>query len=341
MKFNIINISPQYSAFWKCGINIHNQLQNTDRVSSKYIDLWSKKNIAHNKYLRMFQLLNGIELPTKHNEINIYVSPLLAGSLNKNSSKLNIILIHDFWPLQNSIFPIKYLFKYIYKKINNSDIILSNSSKTKEDFISYFGNHNNIFTIHLGLHDIYFKSRNNINKNSQLTFISIGRDEYRKNLGFIIKMLKILKNHNIDFKLDRVGEFTEKHKKMIKRYNLSGNVDIMANVSEKHLIKIYSKAHFILMPSLYEGFGLPVLEAMSRKCIPIVSNKGALPEIANNLQLVNKLDLDLWVNKILKIWNNNCLRKYLIKFCYQNSKNFIWKQYISKLLHIINLKNIY
>ena len=116
---------------------------------------------------------------------------------------------------------------------------------------------------------------------------------------------------------------------MIEKYNLTSNVDIMTNVSEKHLLKIYSKAHFLLMPSLYEGFGLPVLEAMSRKCIPLVSNKGALLEITNNPKLILKLDLDSWINKISEIWNNKDKLLKIQKFCIEHSSEFTWQKYLT------------
>ena len=82
-----------------------------------------------------------------------------------------------------------------------------------------------------------------------------------------------------------------------------------------------------VLPSLYEGFGFPVLEAMQYGCPVVTSNVSSLPEVGGDAALyVNPEDVDDIELKIKKLLKNDSLRKELIKKGYEQVKKFNWKK---------------
>jgi glycosyltransferase involved in cell wall biosynthesis len=334
IKINIINISPKYSSFWKCGYNLYEHLKKDKNYSVKFIDLWESSIISHNNIIRALQLLFGIKFESKKDEINYFVSPLMTKSMFKNKSKKNIFMIHDFYTLKDEKLFLRYLTGNLYSYLKKSDYIITNSNTTKSEYEKYYGENKNIFLNYIGIDDIYFKENLSFKEIKELSFISIGRDEPRKNLEFMIKVLNEIKKNEINFKLFRIGEFSKENKILINEYNLNENIEILEDVNESELIKLYKKSNFLLFPSLYEGFGMPPIEAMACGCIPITSKKGSLKEIVNNHELTLDLNINTWFETILKLIKKDNTK--LIKKNYEYAKKFRWEVYTKRVKEIID-----
>jgi len=332
MRINVINISPEYSAIWKVGYNIYLELKKDNNFDVKFIDLWKTKKISHNNLIRSLQLLKGINFNSKKNEINYYMTPLLSKTMLINNAKQNIMFIHDLYPLFYLNNLVSLLCKLIYPKSKKADLLICNSNSTKKEYLQVYGVSKKIFTNYLGIDSIYFNNKK-IKKNKKLTFISIGRDEQRKNIKF---MLKILKSLNLDFQLFRIGDFSKDNLEIIQKYKLMNKIKIFNNISEEKLIELYSKAHILLFPSIYEGFGMPPLEAMACGCIPLVANKTSLPEVVVKKDLILDLDISKWLNAIKKINSNNEYRNSLINFCINHSKKFTWEKHKKRFIKLID-----
>ena len=316
---------------WKYGFYLFKEMKKEREFDVKFMDLWKTKKISHNKFKRSLQLIKGIKLNSKIDEINLYTTPLLSKSFKINKTKKNVVMIHDLYTLRdNRNKLLKLLTKYLYFKSQAADTILTNSNITLREYEYHYGNQENIFKIYLGLDEKFLKIKKK-GKNRKLTFISIGRDEPRKNLSFLIKLLGELSKEKIDFNMIRVGNFNNYHKKLIKKLGIKKKVEIISRISEKELINLYSQSHILLFPSLYEGFGLPPLEAMSQECIPLVSSRGSLPEIVKNKKLILPLDRKIWIEKIKEIQNN----KELVEFGKEHSSKFTWKNHVEELIKII------
>lgn len=332
MRINIINISPEYSAIWKVAYNLFLELKKDKKDSVKFIDLWKTKRVSHNNILRGLQLLFGLNIKSTKNDINFYSTPLLTKTMLKSKPKMNIMFIHDLHPILYLNNSVSWLCKILYPKSKKADLLICNSDSTKKEYTKEYDCSNKIFTNHLGLNNIYFKNKL-IKKNKKLTFISIGRDEPRKNLRF---MLHILASLDMSFELYRVGGFSNSNLKFVKNNNLANKIKLFKNISEEKLIELYSKSHILLFPSMYEGFGMPALEAMTCGCIPLVANKTSLPGVVGNKELIIKLNVDLWVKKINKIYNNQNYKKKLIKFGLAYSKKFTWKAHKERFIKLVN-----
>ena len=98
-------------------------------------------------------------------------------------------------------------------------------------------------------------------------------------------------------------------------------------VDSHELIALYNQATALLMPSLYEGFGLPVLEAMSCGCPVITSKCGSLPEVAGDAAIfVDPKNVDEIAKEIRNVVNNQDLRKKLTMKGLKNAKKFSWEK---------------
>ena len=95
------------------------------------------------------------------------------------------------------------------------------------------------------------------------------------------------------------------------------------NISENKLIDCYNQANVLLFPSLYEGFGLPIIEAQRMRVPVITSNISPMKDIVNkSALLVNPKDVDDIKKKLKKIFLNSKLRQNIIKKGYINSFNY-------------------
>ncbi|TSB48534.1 glycosyltransferase family 4 protein [Alkalicoccobacillus porphyridii] len=105
------------------------------------------------------------------------------------------------------------------------------------------------------------------------------------------------------------------------------NVKHIGYVSDAELKQLYKKATGFIYPSLYEGFGLPPLEAMSMGCPVIVSDAASLPEVCEEAALYcNPMDASDIADKILRLTEDSCLREELSIRGIAQSKKFSWRE---------------
>jgi len=112
-----------------------------------------------------------------------------------------------------------------------------------------------------------------------------------------------------------------------KKFGVEDRVNFLDFVPDEDLPIFYKNAVCFVLPSLYEGFGLPVLEAMKYGCPVITSNVSSLPEAGGDAALyVDPLDVNDIKKNLELIINNEELRKRLIKKGYEQVKKFSWEK---------------
>ncbi len=114
--------------------------------------------------------------------------------------------------------------------------------------------------------------------------------------------------------------------KLSRKFN-NPKIIFTGYVAELELVTLYKNAVCFIMPSLEEGFGIPILEAMSCSCPVLCSNKGSLPEVAGKAALyfdpTDQKDLE---EKVLEAIRNNTLRKKLIINGIKRYQQFSWSK---------------
>lgn len=142
----------------------------------------------------------------------------------------------------------------------------------------------------------------------------VGTNKPWKNLRTLLLAIRNLRMKNIDYPLviaGKTGKNEEKVDFLIREIECD-NVFLLGELPDDALPLLYSSAKIVLCPSVYEGFGLVPLEAMSCGTPVISSNSASLPEVVSNYALlVDPYDIDGWVDAIVLLWENNFLREEL------------------------------
>lgn len=282
-------------------------------------------------------------------DFNVYFSPFSAPSeeiLNSKHLK-RFRMIHDVIPIieTGKVPTNKRLWSFrIYNTINQDDFYVTNSECTRKDVLKYFNiREENIKTTLLGV-NYYFKPTKEPDKEKYIfSLCTLGK---RKNLIFAIKnFFKFLEKNKInDLKLVLAGGVWNKFKneltKAIGEFNQS-KIEVLGYVKDEELPKLYSNALMFIYPSLYEGFGLPVLEAMKCGCPVITSNVSSLPEVIGQagIQINPENDEEL-LSAYEKMYYDTFFRELCIERGLIRAKNFSWDKCALELLEFIEAKRV-
>ncbi len=214
----------------------------------------------------------------------------------------SVVTIHDlafitFPGMYKSID--RWIYNHKFKKAcQNADVILSISKSTENDIIKYYGiSPDKIKTIYQPVNPIYYSGADTENtplaamKKYNLPaeyMLYVGSINSRKNLLGILKAMNLMKNHNMP-PLVVVGNgrgYKQEVLEYIAQNKMESKVIFAGSKDNEELKALYTGARLFVYPSFYEGFGLPVVEAMLCKCPVVSSNVSSLPEAAGNDSLL-------------------------------------------------------
>lgn len=161
----------------------------------------------------------------------------------------------------------------------------------------------------------------------KICLLNVGSNQPRKNVITVLKVLKVLKDKGLPIQLLRTGpDFSEEFKTFIQTHNLSDCITDFGRPDNNTLTKIYNAADILVSPSLYEGFGMTLLEAMACGTPVITSNVTSLPEVAGDAGIiVNPTDVEAIVEVVCRLQNDDAYRKLLIDKGLERVKLFTWE----------------
>jgi glycosyltransferase involved in cell wall biosynthesis len=296
----------------------------------------------HNKYSkRLFKYMNHLYLSYKLKSDNYdLLHPTYYSDyfLNKIGDKPFVLTIYDmihenfsgeFFSVNDSTITSKKLLA------EKADKIIAISKSTKNDIIEYYNiPASKIKVIYLGS-SMQTDSEENTRLINNDYILYVGNRKKYKNFTFFLKSISdILKSNNLSLFCAGGGDFDKEELDLINSLNLE-ELTFQKNVDEKELSSLYNNAKFFVFPSLYEGFGIPVLEAFSMGCPVILSNTSSLPEVGGDAAVYfnpkNKEDMQ---NKIDKVINDNQLRTEMIKKGYKQLSKFSWSKTAAETLKL-------
>lgn len=234
------------------------------------------------------------------------------------------------------------LFKMNGFALKRADKVIAISEVTKRDSVRLFNiKEDKISVIYPGFKKICSLEEKEIDTPKNF-FLYVGVIKKRKNLSNIVKSFyKFKENKKSDYKLlisgKGRGEYYEKIISFIKEKGLDKDVVFLDFVTDNELSFLYKRAKCLTFPSLLEGFGMPVLEAMDCGTPVITSNQSSLAEVGSDGSaiLVDPYNLDNIAEAMTKIADNDSLRKELITKGYNQAKKFSWEKSAKELLNII------
>lgn len=246
----------------------------------------------------------------------------------------------------------KYL-KYIMKKgARKASKIIAVSQSTKNDIIHLLGIEKDKITVIYEASNLsMYPKANGVTSNSDILkkysvkkpyFLYVGEKRPHKNLEGLIKAFAIFKEKYDQWNSCLVisgKKYSTYHEYITTTENLGVKDSLIFTgfIPEKYLKTIYTEAEALLLISFYEGFGIPILEAMECGIPVITSNISSMPEVAGEAALlVDPNNIQEIVEKMNSIVSSKTLRKQLIESGFKRVKQFSWERTARQTLEVYN-----
>jgi len=161
--------------------------------------------------------------------------------------------------------------------------------------------------------------------------LAVGSIDPRKNLQPLIELFSQHSEHRLVI----VGQKNKVFASM-RLEQVGDNIAFAGYVSDEELVELYNRASVFVYPSLYEGFGIPPLEAQACGCPVVCSNVASLPEVfGDSVIYCNPYDINDIREKIDLILSNQNLQNELRAKGFENIKRFSWKESAKKIVEVI------
>ena len=280
---------------------------------------------------------------SRYREINLKISNkdfifhstyyrTLTKVVKKRNNVKEVVTVHDFTYEHFSKGLKKWVHCYQKKKaISAADVVICISENTKKDLLYSYPQFSSkdIRVVYNGVSIDYFripelKSENNISP----FFLFVGSRTDYKNFDFTVKAIAQTK----DFILKIVGgNLNDKELLMLNKL-IPNRWQSYINIANKELNILYNSAFALIYPSSYEGFGIPLLEAMKAGCPFIACNSSSIPEVAGDAGiLIDKLEVSLFNEAVSMIDVN---REDIVKKGFKQANNFSWDKCYKETLQV-------
>lgn len=331
------NIFMFYPSDSKTDVFEINSIPKSMLVGERRQDFWNK----------VYQVNWKLDFPIDffHNTVN-------GIGLPSNLSCSHVITLHDAIPY---VMPetvdrnhLDYTFRHTPDIVENATHIITVSNYSKSDIQRYFGVSDDKITVtHLAADDIYKpmdkeKARNVIFNKYGIErhyILYLGGFSLRKNIARLIHaFLRVKSSYQNPLDLLILGEYQRSYDtlwSLTEKLNLTDNVKFLNFIPTVDLPYFYNGADVFVYPSLYEGFGLPPLEAMQCGTPVVTSNVSSIPEIVGDAALLaNPYNIDEISEQILKLLTDSDLQAKHSLLGLAKAKEYSWDKTAEKTLEV-------
>ncbi|NVN99042.1 MAG: glycosyltransferase family 4 protein [Geobacteraceae bacterium] len=294
--------------------------------------------LGQNRYMvRPFWMEFLFSNQLRYEGVDVLYSTVPGGM--RNCPVPHVVTVHDLTPI---VFPEDHpwfvrwnYMKRLPKILSRSAAIIADSEHTKRDIVGYYGlQPDHINVVDLGYDPDIFRPVNDeliISKYGLIRedyVIAVGSANRRKNLDTLIVAFSHLRGQ-ISHKLVLAGSISPSQELLLRevarKHNVEDRLIFPGYIPDSDLPAIYSGATLLAYISLYEGFGLPLLEAMACGVPVIASNSTSIPEVAGNAAiLVDPLDYNAISRAILKVATDSPTKEYLQRAGLERASEFSW-----------------
>ena len=290
---------------------------------------------------------NTFYYPYQVRDFDLLVSPTTHGSFISSNQ---VITIHDLISLRykNISAHQRFYFKYFLPfLISRAKLIIAVSETTKKDIVTFLKcPEEKIKVVFNGYdHTTYFAIEGNRHVIERAYgvkkyLLAIGPTYPHKNFETLIQAYKELDDSvRIQFPLVIAGgkkEYVNALKLLVKQLDLEINIRFIGYVPIDLMPALYREAEVFIFPSLYEGFGIPLLEAMACGCPVITSNTSSMPEVCGDAALYfDPLDRDALKKRIMNLTEDRKLWNEMRKRGLEQVKKFSWQRTAQQLKSVI------
>jgi glycosyltransferase involved in cell wall biosynthesis len=285
-----------------------------------------------------------VEIPQAIKQLkpDVVVEPCHFGPFRISDTIKKVTFIHDITPVshpqfhaKNSVLLHKLLLPGILKRAN---LIITNSEHTKSDLIREFvyskGKTEVIYPGTQNLNRLKFSPIDDIDVVNQKYILHVGTLEPRKNLSFLLKAFEEIKLLRPELKLIISGKEGWKNKPFFDALKIHPNredITVTGYLEKEQIVTLYRHAECMLFTSNYEGFGIPLLEAMEIGCPIITADNSAQKEVCKDAAVyINDFVASDWANAFLAVAENQELHQQLIQRGKDRAKSFKWRKSAEK-----------
>ncbi|MDA9261823.1 glycosyltransferase family 4 protein [Flavobacteriales bacterium] len=292
----------------------------------------------------------GVKKALKKHEIDVFLSP--DGYLSLGSDVKQIPVIHDLsfvhFPKDIPFFNRKYVNYFFPKFAKKASKIVTVSEYSKNDIsVNFEINKDKIIVAHNGIGD-FFNPINEELKEATRSKFTGGKDYFlfvsalhpRKNIVNLFKSFDVFKNQTrSDVKLLMVGEkywWNQEIKDCFDSLNSKKDIIFTGHVQSSELNDIYCSGLALTYVSYFEGFGIPLVEAMRCELPILASNATSLPEVGEEAAIyVNPFSVEDIKNGMVRLFKDESLRKELVENGKERAKLFNWQNTADKVWETI------
>ncbi|MEM9507260.1 MAG: glycosyltransferase family 1 protein, partial [Cyanobacteria bacterium P01_E01_bin.35] len=273
------------------------------------------------------------QLPQIYRELqaDLIYSPIPEAPLY--SQTRYVVMAHDLIPLRfpRQTSPLTNYFRYVVPSVlHQAEHIICNSQATASDLNKYYGiAAHKITSILLGYDTANFYPRDQAADTQSPYFLYLGRQDPYKNLTGLIKAFAAFPDQ--DYHLAIAGStdprFTPKLQQQAEELGITNRIQWLNYLSYQELPIVISNAVALVLPTFWEGFGLPVLEAMACGTPVITSNLASLPEITGDAAiLINPDNTKAITSAMIDLSQDTVMRSQLRQLSIKQAQKFSWKK---------------
>ena len=241
--------------------------------------------------------------------------------------------------------------KRLYAKImfnavcRRAAAILTISRFSKDEFIRFTGEgRQSIFPIHLGVADPWFHIPPSASPYQRKYILFVGNVKPHKNLSALVKAFGSICDkipHDLVIVGKKEGFITGDDVVANEAARLGSRVQFTGYVDDDKLRQYFAHAELLVFPSLYEGFGLPPLEAMAAGCPVLVSNAASMPEICGDAAVFfDPYQHEDMAVKMLEILSDDNLRESIRQNGYERARTFTWDACVKQSCDVIRALHV-
>ena len=302
------------------------------RVQKFYERFWRFPQLVKHQVADVFHILDHSEahityglkklsqpvVVTCHDLINFYYKDNLQGSVTLP------FVSHNMW-------------LHAVKGMKSADSVVTVSSITAKDATKILDIEPTKISVVPNAVESIFKPlpKGQINKFRQesgispdtLCLLNVGSNHPRKNIDAILQVLNILKQRELSIHFWKAGaDFNESQKQFISDCNLEENISYLGKPDKLTLLQLYNAADILIAPSLHEGFGITLIEAMACGTPVITANVSAMPEVVGDAGiLVEPNNYQSMADAVSNLQQDSIFREQLIEKGLNRVKQFTWE----------------
>lgn len=302
--------------------------------------------VPDNEFPFRIKLLNQIVLPQffRKNKIDVFHRPN-GYNMPESRKVFKVLTVHDLRTLTIGDKKWSQNIDHYHETLSKLDVCVVVSECTKRDMLEHFHiDEKKIKVVYLAA-DERFKPASvqaveMLRKKYDLKerfILSVGSVP-RKNIDGIIRSFALSKARNDFILVLSCNQDIERYTQLAQSLNISQRIRILPQLTDEDMVSLYTACQCFLFPSLYEGFGLPIVEAMQCGAPVITSNMSSCPEVASDAAILvdprNTVEISAAVDRIC---GNETLRQELIRKGSERAKHFSWKNYGIEMKKIYDL----